>query len=39
MLDYPRRPEGSYDARINELFDLIWKLIEEVNRLQEGGTK
>ena len=35
MLDYPRRPEGPIGKQIGDLFDLIWKLIEEVNRLEE----
>lgn len=37
MLDMPRRPEGPLVQQVEDLFDLIWKLTEEVNRMQEGN--
>ena len=35
MLEYPRPPEGRYEERIRYLYDLIWKITEEINLLEE----
>jgi hypothetical protein len=35
MLDWPRPPEGRLQEQINYLFDLLWKITEEINLLEE----
>lgn len=35
MLDYPKRPEGTTEQQVERLFDLLWKIIEEINNLEE----
>lgn len=34
MLEYPRNLEGPLKDQVQELFDYIWHLIEEVNTLE-----
>lgn len=39
MIEYPRRPEGSLQAQIYDIWDYLFRLAEQLNiRLPEGGT-
>ena len=39
MLEYPRRPEGPLTAQVQQLFDLIYKIIEEINLKEERDNE
>lgn len=40
MIEYPRRPEGSLQAQIFDIWDYLFRLAEQLNiRLPEGGAE
>ena len=38
MLELPRRPEGSAEERIEALWELIYRIIEEIKLMEERDT-
>ena len=39
MLEFPRRPEGTLQEKIEQLYKMIWSLTEAVNLLEEELRK
>ena len=39
MLDYPQRPEGAYNERFEQLYEELWKAVEQINLLEERVQK
>lgn len=35
MLSYPARPEGTAEEQVWQLWELLWKIVEEINLLEE----
>ena len=35
MLSYPARPEGTVEEQVWQLWELLWKIVEEINLLEE----
>lgn len=34
MIEYPKRPEGTREEQIAALWEFLWRLVEELNRLE-----
>ena len=39
MISVPRRPEGNLGQQVEQLFDLLFMVIEEINLLEERIEK